>query len=926
MLGHLGRGTTTILGYVAGVLGMVLRTVWVFVYTPFHYALKGLVLTSDYVRTKAAALLRHLNGALMTSLRLARTAASTTVRPVQHGTLIVGGAVKLAIGLALHDVAAGLGLLVAGVSAVAQPLGLLVSSAMAGLIGGVEIVGLGLAAALSPIWLGITGIVGSLRLTVTALMGLLQRVSSLASLAVGRLLSVAGVGIRSLAYAAGLLLRGVSRPVFLASRHLRMGASTIALLLGWLIRSTWLIGLATFQGLSRAPVFVARTMWTGAGAVPDVGKAAVGLATDRKGVIAMSDHNLTRQRVLSLIGTLWVLGIVGSLIGWTLWPTPPEPTVEVEHWATGHLMREGEDLRLLPVMAEQFNDAGHRNQAGTRIVVKIHNVPSQLIGEYLVARVKSGRRIDLTGLTDGYVKPGYSDPTVVTPSSAHWLVTVNHQVERDVVDLGAARSIVRPVIGIVTYEEMARCLGWPEKELGYADILALRADPQGWTKYPCASPLWGPKPLVAFTDPTTSSTGRSLLLGLYSIAADKAPEELTIDDVNDPAVAGYVRQFQGLVDHYLIGTTVLNTKIHQGHRYGHFFIMPEDNLIHLYEGTERAFINGIKVQAPRIAPGSMVMIYPKEGSMPRSNCACIVQADWVTPEQVEAAQQWIDFLLEDAQQRGFMAAGFRPGGDIPLTDPSSKINARYGLDPAKPTATLNPSLIDPAAAAEIDENWQLVKRPGIVTFVVDTSGSMMGSKIDQARDGLVRALHNMAKDNQVGLVGFGESIHTRVPVAPLAKNGFRIADAAHEMRARGETALYDAIKAGVEMSDAAEGPTEAIRAVVVLTDGRANRGQVKLHDLIRISSRDERPVGPFTGFDDESWAEAAGGGRIEKADLIGDELAVATRHDIQIFFIGIGDDADLDVGRILAEATGAEFQGVAEKDLAAVLEEFSKYF
>ena len=28
----------------------------------------------------------------------------------------------------------------------------------------------------------------------------------------------------------------------------------------------------------------------------------------------------------------------------------------------------------------------------------------------------------------------------------------------------------------------------------------------------------------------------------------------------------------------------------------------------------------------------------------------------------------------------------------------------------------------------------------------------------------------------------------------------------------------------------------------------------------------------------------------------------------------------------LAEATGAEFQGVAEKDLASVLEEFSKYF
>ena len=34
----------------------------------------------------------------------------------------------------------------------------------------------------------------------------------------------------------------------------------------------------------------------------------------------------------------------------------------------------------------------------------------------------------------------------------------------------------------------------------------------------------------------------------------------------------------------------------------------------------------------------------------------------------------------------------------------------------------------------------------------------------------------------------------------------------------------------------------------------------------------------------------------------------------------------MDVGRILAEATGAEFQGVTEDDLANVLEEFSKYF
>ena len=65
---------------------------------------------------------------------------------------------------------------------------------------------------------------------------------------------------------------------------------------------------------------------------------------------------------------------------------------------------------------------------------------------------------------------------------------------------------------------------------------------------------------------------------------------------------------------------------------------------------------------------------------------------------------------------------------------------------------------------------------------------------------------------------------------------------------------------------------------------------------------------------------------VEKGDVTGSSLAIETEHPVQIFYIGIGDDADLDVGRMLAQATGAEFQGVAEEDLAAVLAEFSKYF
>ncbi len=127
------------------------------------------------------------------------------------------------------------------------------------------------------------------------------------------------------------------------------------------------------------------------------------------------------------------------------------------------------------------------------------------------------------------------------------------------------------------------------------------------------------------------------------------------------------------------------------------------------------------------------------------------------------------------------------------------------------------------------------------------------------------------------------------------------------------------------MSDAAEGDANAIRAVFVLTDGRATGSETRLDDLVDVMSRNEVPVS-LAGWQGESGARDKEGNSVEKQSLIGTGLAIPTSHPVQVFFIGIGDDADLDIGRILAGATGAEFQGVAEDDLANVLAEFSEYF
>jgi len=225
----------------------------------------------------------------------------------------------------------------------------------------------------------------------------------------------------------------------------------------------------------------------------------------------MLSFNNTRNKLLGAIAAIW-LGAVAAIFAFAGGPQG-EPVV-VTHWVSSHLMREG----LLPEMAAQFNNSGRRTQSGRPVVVEVHDVPPSLQAEFLTVLLRDGIRIPLHERSEIPIAADIPNPTIVTPSSAHWFVQVNHEVDRNVVDLATARSIVRPFVGIVTFQDMAVCLGWPEKKLGYADIIALRADSQGWAKYDCAKAEWGSRPRVAYTDPTTSSTGRSLLLGLYSIA------------------------------------------------------------------------------------------------------------------------------------------------------------------------------------------------------------------------------------------------------------------------------------------------------------------------------------------------------------------------------------------------------------------------
>jgi Ca-activated chloride channel family protein len=596
-----------------------------------------------------------------------------------------------------------------------------------------------------------------------------------------------------------------------------------------------------------------------------------------------------------------------------------ENALVITHWSNSHPMRDD----LLADMAAEFNHADHETASGRPIEIRVLRCDSAVQAADLVARV-SGAGAAERGCKNGDAPA--ADPTIVTPQSGDWLVDVNHEAGRDVIDLESTEHLAETWLGIVTYRAMAECLGWPQREIGYADIEELRADPQGWAAYPdCAQTDWGRVPLLAFTNPSTSTSGRNVLVSLYSIAAGKPPAELTVDDVQRDDVVQYVKKFQDLVDHYLPGTIELNTKIVQGEHSGHFFLMPEDNLVSLAKGNEQAIGSD---GTPELADArtDLVMIYPKEGSVLNSNPAGIVHASWVTDEAAAAASQWIEFLRSENQQRRFMDAGFRPARGTGLAPDPERFSA-WGLDASAPASKIEPGDLQPAVLDEIIGSWALVKNPAIVTLVVDTSGSMRGEPLARVKDGLSRLLEamrngaNEGSDTQVGLVTFADDIGTEIAPKPLRDARFEIADAIDEMKAGGSTALYDAIARAVELTSAADGSPEAKRAVVVLSDGEATDGRC-LDAVVEMMTRDEVPVSQFCGQEGDE-ARDADGRTMAAEDISGDRLLSA--DDVSIFFVGFG-DADVQIGRILAEATGADYRGSTDQDLATVIEALSGYF
>jgi len=122
-----------------------------------------------------------------------------------------------------------------------------------------------------------------------------------------------------------------------------------------------------------------------------------------------------------------------------------------------------------------------------------------------------------------------------------------------------------------------------------------------------------------------------------------------------------------------------------------------------------------------------------------------------------------------------------------------------------------------------------------VLFVFDTSGSMSGEKMEQARQALRFCMNSLDRDDRFGIVQFAtqETLFRREMVPANEKNISAAHSFIDRIRARGGTNINDALLTSLHMINGSDRP----RMIVFLTDGEPTVGVTDLHEILGNLSR-----------------------------------------------------------------------------------------
>lgn len=534
-----------------------------------------------------------------------------------------------------------------------------------------------------------------------------------------------------------------------------------------------------------------------------------------------------------------------------------------------------EKIQLLTDLAREFNDSDATTASGSCIFVRPQSK-------------SSGATATLLAGTWDEAAEG-PRPVIWSPAASSWGAVLNQRLadagREPMAPTDATPFMLTPLV-IAMPKPMADALGYPEQPIGWSRIAQLATDPAGWASL--GHPEWGPFRLGK-TNPNFSTSGLSALIA-QTYAATGKTRDLGGEDLADPAVQQFSKNIESAVVHYGdITMTFLNNWFRADRRgtaltYASAVAVEEKSVIDYNLGNPDGVLDpGEEPRKPKIP---LVAVYPSEGTLYSDNPFFVLDAEWVSADERDAAAKFQAFVQQPANQRKVLEYGFRPGN--PEVAVGAPVTAANGVDPDQPSTLL--SVPDPAVMVGLLDQWAVNRKTARVLMVLDVSGSMGDeggdgeTKLELAKQAAIDALDQFNPDDEVGLRVFSTELGPGQdrdfldlqPIAPIGANKEQLAQAIRGLIPQNGTPLFSVADASFATIFDSYDPAR-INAVILLTDGVNDDGD---------QSDDAR----------------------QRDELIA-KLRTATSGEqakpVRMFTVAYGSDADTSALKSIAEASTA---------------------
>ena len=356
-------------------------------------------------------------------------------------------------------------------------------------------------------------------------------------------------------------------------------------------------------------------------------------------------------------------------------------------------------------------------------------------------------------------------PEGYTPANQLWIEMAATEVEMTEI----SPQLVPNVPGIVMKDETAEQLRASGRELTPGSVV---------------DAVIAGEIVMGYTNPFASSTGLNFLFTVLYEIADGDPSRIT-----SPDVTSVFEEFQRQVPVVALNTLQIRDSVESEGGLFDAFVMEWQTYVNtesLQSGFEFTPF-GIRHDSPLYAVGD------------------------VSPAELEVLEMFAEYSKGTTGERLAEEYGF-----------SSSSSLDYEPDVVIPPGE---------ALVEAQKIWKEKKYGGrrvAAVFVVDVSGSMMGTRIAALRTAMLSAQEFIEDENNaVGVVEFSDTARVRLPVEEFDLNQRgSFAYLANQLEPSGGTALYDGILVGLKMllDDRDENPdTRSI--LIVLSDGQPTDGK-----------------------------------------------------------------------------------------------------